>query len=66
MRSLGRDHLREEGLRQVDLRGAAASDRVELTGDQARISLLGRGLRWGDRCGIEPVTALLVDARGWM
>ena len=51
------------GLRRVDLRGAGAVAGVDLTGDQARPSLLGGGLRWGDRRGADPVAARLGDAR---
>ena len=52
------------GLRRVDLRGAGAAAGVDLTGDQARPSLLGGGLRRGDQHGAKPAAALLGDTRG--
>ena len=55
-------------LRRVDLRGARRGRGAggERTGVQARLSLLGGGLRRADRRGADPAAALLVDARGWM
>ena len=46
--------------------GGPASAGFNLTDVQARLSLLGGGLRREEQRGAEPAAALLSEARGWM